>query len=38
MNVMMTIFHVERRNAKLKHVINWLNLFVNHYNKELYLK
>ena len=31
---LMTIFLVERRNIKLKHVKQWLNLFADYYNKE----
>jgi putative transposase len=39
MNALMIIFHAEKkRNVKLKHVINWLNLFVDYHNKEINLK
>ncbi len=31
-------FPCRKRNVKLKHVINWLNLFVDFHNKELYPK
>ena len=33
-SVLMTIFLVERRNCKLKHMKQWLNLFADYYNKE----
>ena len=33
---LMIIFHVERRSiSKLKHVINWFNLFIDQHNKEI---
>ena len=35
---LMTIFRVEKKKCKLKHVRNWLKLFVDYYNKELRLK
>ncbi len=28
-------FHAQKKNCKLKHVQNWLNLFVGFHNKEL---
>jgi putative transposase len=28
-------FPCKKKNCKLKHVMNWLDLFVNHHNKEL---
>ena len=31
-------FPCRKKRCKLKHVINWLNLFVDYHNKELYLK
>ena len=31
-------FPCRKKKCKLKHVINWLNLFVDYYNKELCLK
>jgi putative transposase len=31
-------FPCKRKKCKLKHVINWLNLFVDYHNKEIYLK
>jgi putative transposase len=31
-------FPCRKKKCKLKHVINWLNLFVNYHNKELCLK
>jgi hypothetical protein len=35
---LMIISNVKERNAKLKHVKNWLNLFTDFHTKELYLK
>ncbi len=35
MNALTTIFLVEKRTCKLKHVKNWLNLFVEYHNKEI---
>ena len=35
-NVLMIIFLVEEKEVyKLKHVINWLNLFADYHNKEI---
>jgi putative transposase len=31
-------FPCRKKKCKLKHVINWLNLFVDYHNKELHLK
>ena len=31
-------FPCRKKKCKLKHVKNWLNLFVDFHNKELYLK
>jgi putative transposase len=31
-------FPCKRKKCKLKHVINWLNLFIDHHNKEICLK
>ncbi len=31
-------FPCKRKKCKLKHVINWLNLFVDYHNKEICLK
>jgi putative transposase len=28
----------KKKKCKLKHVINWLNLFVDYHNKEINLK
>jgi hypothetical protein len=33
LNVLTITFHAKRKNAKLKHVKQWLNLFANYYNK-----
>ncbi|MDN5847828.1 MAG: hypothetical protein L0H53_16305 [Candidatus Nitrosocosmicus sp.] len=30
-------FPCRLKNCKLKHVRNWLNLFVDHHNRELYI-
>ncbi len=35
MNALTTNFLVEKRMCKLKHVKNWLNLFVEYHNKEI---
>jgi putative transposase len=34
-NVLMTTFPCKLENCKLKHVKNWINLFVNYHNKEM---
>jgi putative transposase len=31
-------FPFKKKKCKLKHVINWLHLFVDYHNKELYIK
>ena len=31
-------FPCKKKKCKLKHVINWLHLFVDYHNKELYIK
>jgi putative transposase len=31
-------FPCKKKKCKLKHVINWLNLFSDFHNKELYIK
>jgi putative transposase len=31
-------FQFKKKKCKLKHVINWLHLFVDYHNKELYIK
>ena len=31
-------FPCRKKKCKLKHVINWMNLFVDYHNKELCLK
>ncbi len=31
-------FPCKRKKCKLKHVKNWLNLFVDHHNREIILK
>jgi hypothetical protein len=35
LNVLMIIFTVEKKKCKLKHVNQWLNLFVDQHNKEI---
>ncbi len=37
-NALMIIFNAKEKKCKLKHMINWLKLFVDFHNKELNLK